>query len=103
MLARDCMAMKQQQRDLDRKLNANDQIQVSSVYDGEESWTKTHICVEVACIVLCTMVVLVLALVKIKINDMKHSHMEDYTLCNNRAKSKPSTAMKVVGIKYTKP
>ena len=55
MLARDFMAMKQasrgmkqQQRDLDRKwtktkglqLNAKDQIQASSVYDMEESWTE---------------------------------------------------------------
>ena len=30
-------------------------------------------------------------------------HMEDYTLCDNRAQAKPSTAMEVVGIKYTKP
>jgi hypothetical protein len=45
------------------------------------------------------MVVLVLA--KIKINSMEH--MEDYTLCDNRARAKPSTAMEVVGIKYIEP
>jgi hypothetical protein len=48
---------------------------------------------EVACTVLLTMVVLVLA--KIEVHYVKVEYMEDYTQCANRAE--------VVGTKYTKP
>ena len=62
---------------------------------------KAQICVEVACILLCSN--LGLMLVKIKINNMKRMGIEDYTLCDNRAEVKPITAMEVVKMMYTEP
>ena len=70
-------------------------VELKEVMLGEsKAQEKTHICGEVACTVLCTVVVLVLA--KTKVHNMKVECMEDYTRCN-------STAMEVVMIKYTEP
>ena len=76
-------------------ISARELVELKEVMLSE----KAQICVEVACTIVCTNLVLVL--VKIKINNMKHMGMEDYTLCDNRAQAKPSTAMEVVGMMYT--
>ena len=73
--------------------SAREMVKLKEVMLGEsKAQEKTHICEKVACTVLCTMVVLVLA--KIKVHYVKVECIEDYTQCANRAK--------VVATKYTK-
>ena len=67
-------------------------VELKEVMLGEsKAQEKMHICVEVACTMSSTVVVMVLA--KIRVHNMKVEC--DYTCCHNRDK--------VVGTKYTKP
>ena len=86
------------------QLIAKDQNQVSSMNNEEmmllecQAQEKTRIGVEVACTVLCTMVVLAM----MEVRNMKVECVEDNTEFANY-EAKLSTAMEVVGIEYTEP
>ena len=86
------------------QLIAKDQNQVSSMNNEEmmllecQAQEKTRIGVEVACTVLCTMVVLAM----MEVRNMKVECVEDNTEFANY-EAKLSIAMGVVGIEYTEP